>query len=334
MKILALNPGSETIKGAFFVNGKKIKQFESSNTGNLLAEIKKNLGLQSFSELDRIGVRIVHGGNKFVKPTLITAKALKELKKLTELAPLHNKPALRLIELIRKEDSKVGIYGVFDTAFHQSIPAFAATYPIPYALTKKYGIKRFGFHGIACENILRQIRTRTKNLPKRMIICHLGGGASVTAVKNGKSVDTSMGFTPLEGLMMVTRSGDIDAGLVGYLAGKLGGIEKVLEVLNHRSGIAGLTDKEDFAAVRKSARQGNRLCKLAAQMFVYRVVKYICAYCGVLGGLDALVFSGGIGFNSLEIRQKVLRKLKLLGKFKVFVLQVDEAEEIARKIFS
>jgi acetate kinase len=334
MKILALNPGSETIKGAFFVDGKKLQQFESSNTENLLAEIKKDLGLKSFSEIDRIGVRIVHGGNKFTKPTLIGAKELKELKKLTELAPLHNKPALRLIEAIKKVSPKVKIYGIFDTAFHRSIPDFAATYAIPYALTKKYDIKRFGFHGIACENILRQIKARTKKLPKRMVICHLGGGASITAVKNGKSVDTSMGFTPLEGLMMVTRSGDIDAGLVAYLARKLGGVEKALEVLNHRSGIAGLTGKEDFAAVRKLARKGNRLCRLAVEIFVYRIVKYICSYYGVLGGLDALVFSGGIGFNSLEIRQKVLRKLKLLGKFKVYILQVDEAEEIARKIFS
>jgi acetate kinase len=313
--VLCINPGSTNTKYTLFRNGKKVfsDKFENKNS---LRELHKTLKqknlLNSLRDISRIGIRIVHGGTIFKKPTILGPKNMKALRGLSELAPIHNPPAIKIIDEIRRAGLKCKIIGVFDTAFHQTIPDFASTYAIPQKLSKKFHIKKYGFHGIACANALRQVKAKIKKLPENIVICHLGGGCSVTAVKNGKSVDTSMGFTPLEGLMMVTRAGDIDPGIIGHLAGNLGlSVGKIIDILNYKSGIYGITGKNDVKMVVDNSGSGE--CKLAIDMFVHRLIKYIYAYYGILQGLDLIIFSGGIGHGSSIIRKKVVDKLAPIG---------------------
>ena len=331
MKTLVLNPGSESLKGALFENKKKIAEFRIKKS-----KYSFNDALKLIPKLSgdmKIGIRIVHGGKFFSKPTLIGKKEIKKLEELSTLAPLHNKPALKIIKEIKKLFSKVRIYGVFDTAFHSTLPEYASTYAIPRELSKKFHIKKYGFHGIACQNILRQIKKKEGKLLGKIIVCHLGGGASVTAIRNGKSVDTSMGFTPLEGLMMMTRAGDLDDGVVNFLAHKLKQKpDQILEILNKKSGVYGLTGEKNFAKVVQKAKKGDKWCKLAIEIFIYRIVKRVFAYYGVLQGLDALVFSGGIGAGSAYVRKKICKALSILDIHKTFVIRVDEEEEIFRQI--
>lgn len=375
MHILSINPGSTSIKYSlfkgdqevffahfkktknhYFFDSRKIRKKDFENSIDYLLEVlrQKNL-LLKLRDISKFGIRIVHGGNIFKKTTRITKGNLRELKKISPLAPLHNPPAIKIIGQIQKKEPKAKIYGVFDTAFHQSIPAVASTYALPRRLSEKLHIKKYGFHGIACAWDLHQIKKNLKKLPQNIIICHLGGGASITAVKNGKSVDTSMGFTPLEGLIMITRSGDLDNGVVGYLAGRLKlPTSEVIGLLNHKSGIFGLTKLKNMKKVIERAKKNDKWCKLAVEMFIYRLVKYIYAYTGVLQGLDLIAFSGGIGEGSALVRQKICGQLKMLG-FKidskknkvmtcqtgkisqagskpVFVVHVKENKEILRQI--
>lgn len=353
MNILSINPGSTSIKYSLFkgdeevffghfrktksrysFNDQKIhkKDFEES-IDYLMAILEgKNL-LKNLRDISKFGIRIVHGGIYFKQTTRITKPHLKMLKKISPLAPLHNPPAIRIIEQIQKRNPKAKIYGVFDTAFHQTIPAVASTYAIPRELSQKWSIRKYGFHGIACEWNLHQARKTFKRLPKNIIICHLGGGCSVTAVKNGKSLDTSMGFTPLEGLMMITRSGDLDNGVLEYLAARMKKpVKEIVALLNNESGIYGLTKLKDMKKVVEKAQKKDPWCQLAVEMFVYRLTKYIYAYYGVLQGLDLLIFSGGIGEGSSFIRRKVLSQLKLLKVKKIITVHVEENKEILREL--
>jgi acetate kinase len=331
MKILAINPGSATLKCAFFEDKQKITEFVAPIRNHSLNEIKKKLKIKNSNEIDLFGIRIVHGGEFFKTAKLLGKNEIRKLEKLISLAPLHNRPAIQLIKSIQSEIPKAKIIGVFDTNFHRSLPISAQTIPIPKKIAAKFGIRKFGFHGIACENILRKLRNRGK-LPKRILICHLGGGSSITAIHNGKSVETSMAFTPNAGLPMLTRSGDLDPGIFEFLVEQMKiSPKKVLKILNKESGIFGLTGKKDFAKVVVNANK-NSDYKIAVEIFTKRVVEQIFAFTGTLGGTDLLIFSGGIGSGSATIRRKVSSKLKLLKIKKIEVIRADELEEIALQI--
>lgn len=285
MKILALNPGSSSIKrGAFaFPDGVRIEEPEKP---------------------DAVGVRVVHGGSRFVAPTRVDASVVAELRELADLAPLHNPRAIEIIEATQRSWPAVPIVAVFDTAFHQTLPPVAAHYAVPPELA----VRRYGFHGISYSYVASRVPA------KRHVVCHLGSGASVCALLGGRSVDTSMGFTPMEGLMMATRAGDLDPGLVLYLLRKGTSLEELDELLNERSGLAGVSGLGgDMRELERAAAAGSERAALAIEMFTYRVAKYVGAYAAVLGGLDALTFTAGIGEHSPSVRAAICRRLAFLG---------------------
>ncbi|MFH0834422.1 MAG: hypothetical protein V2A63_03470 [Patescibacteria group bacterium] len=330
LKILAINPGSATLKCAFFEDEKKLAEFTAPIRHHALAEILRKLKIKNANTIDVFGIRIVHGGEIFGAPQLLGKKEIRQLEKLVALAPLHNRPAVDLVEAIRAELPTAKIVGVFDTNFHRTIPAVARTIPIEQKLARRFGVRKFGFHGIACESISRKLG----KIPPRILICHLGGGASITAVRNGKSVETSMAFTPAAGLPMLTRAGDIDPGVFEFLVERMKiAPKKVLQILNERSGIFGICGEKNFAKVVAGAAK-NPNFKLAVDVFAQRVVEKIFAFAGVLGGVDELIFSGGIGGGSAMIRRKIEAKLKLLKIRKIKVIRADELEEIALQILA
>ena len=239
---------------------------------------------------------------------------------------------------------------VFDTAFHSTIPSHAATYGIPLSLSKKYKIKKYGFHGISYQYICDELKRELGRLPSRLIVCHLGNGASMCAIKNGKSIDTSMGFTPMEGLMMGTRSGDIDVGAVFHIAAMRNECRDMNHILNFESGLKGITGTSDMRLVWKQVGQKKKEATLALDMYCYRIQKYIGAYAASLGGVNAVVFTAGVGEHAWYVREKVCQKLEFLGivldpkknkmnqkivskgKVKIYVLPTDEEKMIAREV--
>ncbi len=261
--------------------------------------------------------RVVHGGARFTAPTLLDASVLAELEALSELAPLHNPPALTAIRAVRSAlGADVPMVAVFDTAFHRSLPPCAASYPLPHELTARHGLRRFGFHGIAHEYMLRRY-AHLAGVPVEeavLITLQLGGGCSAAAIRGGRSVDTSMGFTPLEGLMMGTRTGDLDPGLLLYLARKEGvGVADLENMLNQRSGLLGVSGRSaDLRQVLAAAPHDARAA-LAVDMFCYRARKYIGAYLAALGGAQAIVFGGGVGENQPLVRQRICEGLDWFG---------------------
>ncbi len=279
-----------------------------------------------------VGHRIVHGGEAFAESVLIDDDVMGVLRRLNDLAPLHNPPNLLGIEVCREMLPAVPNVAVFDTAFHQTMPPKAFLYALPLELYRKYGIRKYGFHGTSHAYVAQEAaRTLGRPLAEmKVITCHLGNGCSITAFAQGRSVDTSMGFTPLEGLVMGTRSGDVDPAVPIYLIKDLGmNPEEVDDLLNKESGLAGLCGSRDMRDVEERARQGEEAARMAIEVFVYRIQKYIGAYVAALEGLDAVVFTAGIGENSPFIRSKVLRPLRFLG------LEIDEPKnERGETIFS
>lgn len=274
--------------------------------------------IKSLSEIDAVGHRVVHGGEKFASSVLIDEEVLKVLEENIHLAPLHNPPNILGIKAIQKLLPNVPNVGVFDTAFHQSIPKKAYLYGLPYELYEKYRIRRYGFHGTSH----RYVSKRAAEILGRdyydfkVITCHLGNGASIAAIRHGKSIDTSMGFTPLEGLVMGTRCGDIDPAIVIYLQQNLGmSVEKVYDLLNKKSGVLGLTNNlsSDMRDIENAAAAGNEFAQLALDIYVYRIAKYIGAYAAAMNGVDAIVFTAGVGENSPYVREKVCEYLGFLG---------------------
>lgn len=267
--------------------------------------------------IDAIGHRVVHGGPDYVQPTLLDAAAIDGIRKVSELAPLHNNLALAAIEAtVRLLPQKASV-AVFDTAFHRTMPKIAALYAIPLDLAERHHLRRYGFHGISHQYVSRRL-LECMNRPaagSRLITCHLGNGASLCAVRDGMSVDTSMGFTPLEGLVMGSRSGDIDAGLVLHLITALGmTAAKVDELLNHQSGLLGISGRSgDVRDLEQAASQGDARAALAIEMYAYRIRKYIGAYAAAMGGLDAIAFAGGVGEHSSAIRKRICTGLEFLG---------------------
>lgn len=270
-----------------------------------------------------VGHRVVHGGEDFAESVVIDDKVLDIIKNCSYLAPLHNPANITGIEVAKQEFNNVPHVAVFDTAFHQTMPQYAYIYPIPYKYYTEYKVRRYGFHGTS-HNYVSKVAAHRLNIQyekSAFITAHLGNGCSLAAVSNGKSVDTSMGFTPLEGLMMGTRSGDVDPSLHSFLAEKLGcDIATVTNILNKKSGLLGVSQlNSDLRAIENSMAAGDTYSALAFEIFCYRLSKYIAAFLVPLGSLDALVFTGGIGENSDLVRARTLKWLQVLG------LQIDEA---------
>lgn len=330
MKILVLNAGSSTYKSSLFVLGSGsshgrdpvwtgLVDFGLQKTAPPRDAVKKMLlqcpFLNESSDLAFIGHRVVHGGDKFSQPVRIDAKVKKAIRNLFELAPLHNPANLQGIEIMEKLFPSVPQVAVFDTAFHSSLAEKAYTYPIPKHW-RQMGIRRFGFHGISHEYCSHRaaelLKTDINKL--KIITCHLGNGASLAAVKGGRSIDTTMGFTPLEGLMMGTRSGSIDPAIPLYLGREHKLTPAFIEqTLNDDSGMKGICGFSDFRQLLLLKKKGNRLARLAFDMYVHSLRRNIGAMVGVLGGLDALVFTAGIGENSSEIREEVCQGFRFLG---------------------
>ena len=273
--------------------------------------------IESLEEINAVGHRVVHGGEKFNSSVLITEEVIQKITECIDIAPLHNPPNLAGINAIIELLPLVPQVAVFDTAFHQTMPDYAYMYGIPHSLYTKYGIRRYGFHGTSHRYVSRRaadfLGLDYNN--SRIIVAHLGNGASICAIKNGKSVDTSMGFTPIEGLMMGTRSGDVDLGVVTFLMEKeMIGSASVSTLFNKHSGVLGVSGvSSDMRDVDKAKGEGNERARLAWDMYEYKVMKYISGYIGVLNGVDAIVFTGGIGENQTETREYVCRQLDYLG---------------------
>lgn len=273
--------------------------------------------IKSHDEIDAVGHRVAHGGEKFSHSALITDEVIKEIEGVSDLAPLHNPNNLKGIYAIQKLLPKAPQVAVFDTAFHQTMPDYAYMYGLPYDMYKKHGVRRYGFHGTshrfvaerACEKLGVDINNQ------RIITCHLGNGASVAAIKNGKSVDTSMGLTPVEGLIMGTRSGDLDLGAFMFVIDKENlSLEAANRMINKQSGMCGITGvSSDMREIREEAEKGNERAKLGLRMYDYRVKKYIGSYTAAMNGIDIIVFTGGIGENDWETRQGILEGLDYLG---------------------
>ena len=350
MKILVLNCGSSSIKYALYnmtdksvitsggiekiglpdsfinvkLNGEKHKMerpisehtagvqwiFEVLTTGDYAV-------LKSLEELDAVGHRMVHGGEKFNKSVLLTPEVMEAFTACNDLAPLHNPANIKGVNAVSALLPNIPQVGVFDTAFHQTMPDYAYMYALPYELYEKYGVRRYGFHGTSHRYVSQRVCEflGCEAEGKKIITCHIGNGASIAAVKDGKCVDTSMGLTPLEGLIMGTRSGDIDAGAVTFLMDKLGLDTKgVSDLLNKKSGLAGVSClSSDFRDILAGVKDGNEKARLAKEMYTYRIKKYIGQYAAAMGGVDIILFTGGAGENQWEVREGATAGLEYMG---------------------
>ncbi len=266
--------------------------------------------LENMDEITAVGHRIVHGGEKFASSTVITDEVIKQIEAVSDLAPLHNPPNLTGIEVCSKLMPDTPQVGVFDTAFHQSMPARAFIYALPYEYYEEYGLRRYGFHGTSHKYVsAKAAEFLDRPLEElKIITCHLGNGASVAAVDGGKSIDTSMGLTPLEGLVMGTRSGDIDPAIIRFLMEKEDlTIEEIDDILNKESGLLGVSGiSNDSRDVNEAAARGNKRAQIARNLFNYRVKKYIGAYMAAMGGADVIVFTAGIGENAPDVREDIM----------------------------
>ena len=320
---------------------------------------EKTGAIKSLSEIDAVGHRVVHGGEKFASSTVLTPEVLKAIEECNDLAPLHNPANLIGIDACKELMPDVPMVGVFDTAFHQTMPKKAFLYGLPYEYYEKYKVRRYGFHGTSHSFVSKRtaefLGMDLKN--SKIIVAHLGNGASVSAVLNGKSVDTSMGLTPLEGLVMGTRSGDIDPAIMEFIAQKENlDIEGIMNVLNKKSGVFGLSGEisSDFRDLTGAMAEGDKKAKIALEVFAYRVAKYIGAYAAAMNGVDDIVFTAGIGENVSYVREQVCSYLGYLGveldpdanekfrgeqgeitkpgcKVRVFVIPTNEELAIARE---
>lgn len=323
----------------------------------LKALVDENHGaVKSLNEVDAVGHRVVHGGEKFAGSVIITDEVVDAMKECISLAPLHNPPNIIGIEACKELLPNVPMVGVFDTAFHQTMPAESYIYPLPYELYEELGIRRYGFHGTSHKYVSERVgELLGRSLEgTKIVTCHLGNGASVTAIKDGESFDTSMGMTPLEGLVMGTRCGDIDPAIVTFLMNKKNlSAEEVDNLMNKKSGVLGISGvSSDFRDIEQAAEQGNERALLALNKFAYVVKKYIGSYAAAMGGLDVLIFTAGLGENSGPARCQICEGLEFLGvkvnlqknnvrgqeveisaedsKVKVFIIPTNEELMIAR----
>jgi len=286
------------------------------NVLELLCDPKEGV-IKSFDEIGAVGHRVVHGMEKFNKSVLITPEVIEKVKECYAVAPLHNPANVIGIEAVTDILPNVPQVAVFDTAFHQTMPAKAYMYALPYEAYEKYGVRRYGFHGTSHRYVSRRA-CDFLGLPyekQRIITCHIGNGASITAIADGKSVDTSMGLTPTEGLIMGTRSGDIDPGAIIYMMQKEGlDADGVSKLVNKRSGVNGVSEiSSDMRDIEDAIAKGNERAKLALDMYEYRILKYIGAYIAALGGVDVIVFTGGVGENQIVTRERICKQLAYMG---------------------
>lgn len=350
MKILVINCGSSSLKYQLFLmpeglnlvkgiiekiglddsflkqetkEGKKLekKQRISNHTEafKLVAEslLDTEYGvLKDMGEIDAVGHRVVHGGEKYNESVIITEETIKDIQQLSDLAPLHNPANLQGIKSAMEVIPNAKHSATFDTAFHQTIPDYAYMYALPHKLYEEYKIRRYGFHGTSHKYVANkalEVCKRDKS-NTNLITAHLGNGCSITAINSGKSIDTSMGLTPLEGLIMGTRSGDIDPAIIHYLVDKGYSDKDIIDMLNKKSGMLGISEvSNDLRDIEKAASEGNKKASLALEAFAYRVKKYIGAYCAVMVKLDILVFTGGIGENSVIMRERICKCLENVG---------------------
>jgi acetate kinase len=349
-KVIAINAGSSSLKFQLFempneevitsgiverigikdstftisVNGEKIKETTDIPNHDLavkmLLDKLTTLGIiQSLAEIEGIGHRVVHGGEIFTDSALITDQVLEQIEELSELAPLHNPANITGIKAFKQVLPDVPAVAVFDTAFHQTMPEKSFLYSLPYEYYEKYGIRKYGFHGTSHKYVsIRAAEMLGRPLSQiRLISCHLGNGASIAAIEGGKSIDTSMGFTPLAGVTMGTRSGNIDPALIPYIMEKTGlSADEVLDVLNKKSGMLGVSGlSSDLRDIEELASQGNERAELALEVFASRIHKYIGSYAARMYGVDAIIFTAGIGENSDVIRARVLKGLEFMGVY-------------------
>ena len=273
--------------------------------------------LKSIDEIDAVGHRMVHGGEKFTKSVIIDDEVIAGVEECSPLAPLHNPANLIGVRACQAIMPGVPNIGVFDTAFHQTIEPVAYMYGLPYEYNEKYKVRRYGFHGTS-HSFVSKREIQMLNLDpdnSKIIVCHLGNGSSISAVKNGKVVDTSMGMTPMEGLVMGTRCGDMDPTIVEYLAHSLNkSLEEVMVILNKKSGVLGISGvSSDFRDLDKASNEGNERAKLAVEVFSYRTAKYIGSYIAAMNGVDAIVFTAGLGENNIVVREQVLNHFGYMG---------------------
>ncbi|MBR4513405.1 MAG: acetate kinase [Lachnospiraceae bacterium] len=313
--------------------------------------------VSSLNEIDAVGHRVVHGGERFAKSVIVDDEVFKAIEEVSDLAPLHNPANLTGIRACMKLMPGVPQTAVFDTAFHQTMPDYAYIYGIPYEYYEKYKIRRYGFHGTSHSFVSkRAIELLGKPAEDtKVIVCHLGNGSSITAVEGGKSVDTSMGLTPLAGVSMGTRSGLIDPAIIEFIADKEGAsLKEVMSVMNKKSGMLGLSGvSSDFRDLDKGISEGNERCRLAVELFAYQTAKYVGAYVAAMNGVDAICFTAGVGENNSMVRKQVVDRLGFLGitldeeankirgeeqlistpdsKVKVFVIPTNEELAIARE---
>ena len=330
MLILVVNAGSSSLK--YQVRDTSLPEAEQMLTSGLVENIGTDVPNHEVAfdimseklepvlhgrELQAVGHRVVQGAEKFTHPTLLTEEVVQQIDDLSPLAPLHNPAHVQGMRAAMHKWPSLPQVAIFDTAFHSTMPEEAWRYAIPYDLADKYSIRRYGFHGTSMRYVAPEAaRILGKPLEDlRMIVAHLGNGASITAIRNGKSVDTSMGFTPIEGLVMGTRCGDIDPGVYSYLTAHAGmNIEQVDEMLNKKSGLLGISElSNDCRTLEIAADEGHEGARLALEVMTYRLAKYIASMSVACGGIDALVFTGGIGENSRNIRAKTVAYLDYLG---------------------
>ncbi len=349
MKVLVINCGSSSIKYQLIISeteevlakglgerigeeGSLLHYEHSDKVGEVRKEIrnhKEGLGLitqllldektgviKDISEIFAVGHRVVHGGEEFFESTLVVPEVINAIEKFSDLAPLHNPPNLTGIRAAQEIFPDVPQVAVFDTAFHQTLPRRSYLYALPCELYEKFRVRKYGFHGTSHRYVSEKAAAILGKKPAEvnLITCHLGNGCSMSAVRQGRSVDTTMGLTPLEGLVMGTRSGDIDPAIIFYLIEQGFKIEEIGNLLNKKSGLLGLSGmSNDVRRISSGAWEGNERCRLALEIFAYRVKKYIGAYIAALGKVDAIVLTGGIGENAARVREMILSGLENLG---------------------
>lgn len=388
MKILSVNAGSSSLKfqmyempeekvlisgvferigieNSFYtikLNGEKIKKevVLSNHTDAvkiLTNELLENNIVSDLSEIKAIGHRMVHGGEKYASSVLLTEDVITAVEELSDLAPLHNPANLVGVRAFKEVIPSAVAVGVFDTAFHQTMEEENFLYPVPYEWYKEYGVRKYGFHGTSHKYVSEKMASILGKEETKIITCHIGNGGSLAAVKNGKCIDTSMGFTPNAGIIMGSRSGDIDASLIPFVMKKTGmNISEIDNALNKKSGLLGISGvSSDSRDIEDGIKSGNDRCKLAQEMYVNKIVKYIAEYYVELDGADAIVFTAGVGENSITTRKQIIDKLACLGikldeqrnnvraevalistddsSVKVYVIPTDEEVMIARDTY-
>lgn len=346
MKLLCVNAGSSSLKFQLFempeekviisgyiekigapdsfwntkINGQKIRgeryiKNHREAVAVLIEELLKYKVVESLDEIKGVGHRVLHGGEKYSDSVLIDDEVIESIKALTKLGPLHHPGNLAGIEAMKEALPNVPMVAVYDTAFHQTMPKENYMYPVPMEWYEKYGVRKYGFHGTSHKYITGKMKEILGKDDVNLIVCHIGSGASISAIKNGKCFDTTMGLTPLDGLMMGTRSGAIDPSIIEYVCKESGmDVSEVTNALNKKSGLLGIAGVADHRDVENGMAEGNENCKLANDMYVQRIVNYIAEYFVKLNGeVDAIVFTAGLGENAREFREEILNKLACLG---------------------